>query len=219
MIQLIPTEDGSYTLKNELLDETYHSTKGAFTESQHVFVEEGMMFQWQRQQPAPVHVLEIGFGTGFNALLSIQAAEAHGVPLHYVGLEPYPVPSHLIAQMQLLHEQQRLLDLHLLPWEIENTLKNDVKLQKLQITLEGFKHPYNTFDVVYFDAFAPKKQPELWAPNMLQKCFDLLRKNGVLVTYCANGQFKRDLKSVGFRVEKVQGPPGGKREMTRAYKD
>ena len=219
-LEIRETGDGSHTLYNKYLDETYHSTKGALAESEKVFIESGLAYLHQRQQP--LKVLEVGFGTGLNALLSLHYCQQHpSLQLHYTGLEPYPVPLETIKTLnytRLLphHLAQPLYAMHELShneqWEQEN-----FQFQLVQTKLEAYEAEAATFSCVYFDAFAPNKQPEIWELPLLQKLYELLQPQGVLVTYCAQGQFKRNLKAAGFAVEALPGPPG-KREITRAGK-
>lgn len=219
-LKIIETRDGSHTLLNEEMDETYHSAHGALTESKHVFVQEGLEYVLQDQPRAAV--LEIGFGTGLNAILTYEKAHELKKDVLYVTLEPFPIEKAIIDEMnygELLSDEE-LFDyfdyLHNWEWNRVKQIEDHFIFQKVEIKLEDYFPKNIFFDVIYFDAFAPKKQPEMWSIEQFKHCFALLKPGGVLVTYCAQGQFKRDLKAAGFEVERVPGPVGGKREMTRA---
>lgn len=208
------TADGSVTLYVPALDEHYHSVKGARTESQHVFVDMGLA---ACPAPRPL-VLEVGLGTGLNAWLTWMAAERHGRPTRYVGLELHPLP---LADVACLHytDDPRFLRLHEAPWGQEVTLSDHFSLLKLEADFTapdiGLRLPREV-DVVYLDAFAPEKQPDMWTPRQLALLYDCLKPGGLLTTYCAKGAVRRALQAVGFAVERLPGPPGGKREILRA---
>ncbi len=223
-VKIITTEDGSHSLYHEELKETYHSFHGALQESQHVFIEKGLRF-WRTKEglPTSLKIFEVGFGTGLNALLAAQFAMDNKVNISYTGLEPFPLEGNIINQLnyaaQILPSENNELNeifkkLHSSEWEIENEINPYFKLTKHQSKLEDYSHLQAQFDLVFFDAFAPNKQAEIWEIDVLQKCFDLLKKGGVFTTYSAKGQLKRDLKSIGFELETLPGPPG-KKEMVR----
>lgn len=223
-VKIITTEDGSHSLYHEELKETYHSFHGALQESQHVFIEKGLRF-WRTKEglPTSVKIFEVGFGTGLNALLAAQFASDNKVNISYTGLEPFPLEESLIEQLnyssQILPSEAKDLDdmfhkIHSADWENEVEISPYFKLTKYKTKLEDYSLTKDRFDIVFFDAFAPNKQAELWEIDILQKCFDLLKKGGVFTTYSAKGQLKRDLKSVGFELETLPGPPG-KKEMVR----
>lgn len=217
-LRIITTKDGSSSLWNESLDETYHSRHGAVTESQHVFLQNGLLPFLS--QYSSIQILEVGFGTGLNALLTLQVALSHPqTHLSYTTLEPYPVPYHIVEQLNYadMSLQPFFLSLHHVQWgEVKNILPN-FHFLKLKTKLEDVILQPNFYQVVYFDAFAPTKQPEMWQIAQFTKLFAAIAPKGVLVTYCAQGQFKRSLKQAGFCVEALPGPPG-KREMTRGLK-
>lgn len=219
MLQL--TGDGSHTLYSERYGVTYHSHFGATTESMHVFINAGLRFKAAVQNH--VDVLETGFGTGLNAFLTWLEAERRNLGVRYLGLEIQPVSAQQAAEFNyadLLGEplrKQDFLQLHTLSWGERYTLSNNFVFEKKLLPIQEF-HAKEAFDVVYFDAFSPQSQPELWTQEVFANMYDALRPDGILVTYCAQGEFKRTLKKVGFSVERVQGPPG-KREMTRAWKN
>lgn len=219
-IRLVATEDGSHTLYAEHLNETYHSLKGAYHESLYVYIQKGLqVFHEENPLTTAIHLFEVGFGTGLNALLSLQFAEEHQLNIHYTSIEPYPLPADLVAAINYAQFFPAPLQpywsaIHACSWEEKHEISPFFSLKKLAVKLEDLPVLPQEFHVVYFDAFAPNKQSELWEVPQLQKCKNLLQPNGLLVTYCAKGQFKRDLQTVGFQVEKLAGALG-KKEMTR----
>ncbi len=219
------TADGSHTLFHAQLNETYHSHHGALTESRHVFMKHGLQKAIEAASattPAWVSVLEIGFGTGLNALLSVELAQQHPeISFRYETLEPFPLDLHLVERLnynQYFPEGLNLKfnELHTVAWDREHRVTQNFVFLKRNIRIEDFTSS-PSFDVIYFDAFAPSKQAEMWQLPQLQKMYDSLKDGGFLATYCANGQFKRNLKAAGFTVECPPGPPG-KREMTIGIK-
>lgn len=220
--QLIETRDGSHSLYNPALDETYHSHHGALQESQYVFIRMGLD-AWLAQHPDVnnLRVLEIGFGTGLNALLALQWAKEKNIKLHFTSLEPYPVSLETASQLnyaRLTEGEADFLRLHEVPWEKDVLLYPYFILHKKQQRLEEAALENNHFDVVFFDAFAPSKQPELWEKDLLDKTAQSMASGGLLTTYSAKGQLKRDLKAVGLQVETLPGAPG-KKEMVRGKKN
>ena len=219
MLKIITTSDGSHSLLNEELNETYHSVHGALRESQHVFIEHGLAYFAQRNH-LPLSVFEVGFGTGLNALLTFQYARQFQRSIHYNSIEPATLPKEVWSKLNYaasLNGLEEFKALHLGLWDIEKMLDPNFTFTKLRITLQEIEVEPSTWDVVYFDAFAPSKQPELWSVPLLGKVLQGLTPGGLMVTYCAKGQLKRDLKSLGFSVETLPGPPG-KKEMVRAIK-
>ncbi len=219
-MSLILTSDGSHSVYSDAYGVTYHSTFGAITESAHVFITAGLRYKAAVQ--LEITILETGLGTGLNAFMSWLEAERRNLQLRYVGLEIMPMPQEeiqILNYAELLGVPDRAADfqaLHQKAWGQEHSLSEQFQFRKEQVSIETFSSP-DTFDVIYFDAFAPQAQPELWTADVFERMFRSLRPEGVLVTYCAQGAFKRTLKQVGFQVERLQGPPG-KREMTRATK-
>ncbi len=218
-IEVITTGDGSSSLYNPQLDETYHSSNGAITESRHVFIQEGLDFMNSEQEE--IYILEVGFGTGLNAILTLEKAEEIKSKINYVTLELYPLDRDLIDELNYKAYfpkplQKKYEELHKSDWGKAVEITSSFTLTKLETSLGKFETE-QLFDLVYFDAFGPKKQPEMWTMDFLAQATNPLKKGGALVTYCAMGQFRRDLKSLGLAVEKVPGPPG-KREMTRGVK-
>ncbi|MDH5609008.1 MAG: tRNA (5-methylaminomethyl-2-thiouridine)(34)-methyltransferase MnmD, partial [Cyclobacteriaceae bacterium] len=214
MLKLITTDDGSHSLYREDLKETYHSHWGARGESRYVFIEQGIGFWCSTQNPAVIRILEVGLGTGLNAWLTWQYAQRHQMTVSYAALEPYPVPASIYASLNYAEEPDEkatFLQLHESPWSVWNEIPASFHLYKSPDTLQDFVTT-DQFDVIYFDAFAPSKQPDVWEKANIEKCYRLMSDNGILVTYCAQGQFKRNLASAGFDVETLPGALG-KKEM------
>ena len=217
---LILTNDGSHSVYSETYGVTYHSTHGAVTESAHVFIAAGLRYKAVVQRE--IAILETGFGTGLNAFMSWLEAERRNLHVRYVGLEIAPVAqeeAEALNYAELLGVPERAGDfqaLHQCAWGADHVFSEQFYFRKEQVSIEVYE-AREAFDVIYFDAFAPQAQPELWTAEVFARMYGALRPEGVLVTYCAQGAFKRTLKQVGFQVERLQGPPG-KREMTRATK-
>ena len=219
--KLVITEDGSHSLYVPQLDEHYHSTHGAIQESQHVYINTGLNACRLQQ----VNILEIGFGTGLNAFLTLLEYKKTDKQIHYTSLELYPLD---IKNAQQLNYAQQLSDasgaehfmaLHKAPWNEMIKITPGFSLHKIET---DFSTPNNIelntyFDVIYFDAFAPEKQPEMWTQQIFDKLFLLCNKNAIITTYCAKGVVRRMLQSAGFTVERLPGPPG-KREILRGRK-
>ncbi len=213
-VRLLTTQDGSTTLYLPELDETYHSTRGALGESIHVYIENGINTLTNTE----IKLLEVGFGTGLNALLTYQFAKKKHVNVCYHTLEPFPLLADTYKNLgyaQVSEEQGVFEKMHAI---VEGNFQFTpfFDFNRYQKTLEEFS-PNMSFDIIYFDAFAPSKQPEIWSKENLGKCFSLLDAGGIMVTYCAQGQFKRDLAAIGFQVEVLPGGMG-KKEMVRARK-
>ena len=221
-IHLIQTEDGSSSLLNIALNETYHSTHGAIQESNYVFIKNGLQFFVEKNRAASVSVFEVGFGTGLNALLALFFSEGNNMQVDYTSIEAFPVDWEIASQLnypELLKSetQNYFQQLHQTEWSKEIKVAEKFSLFKVKASLQNFEFLQDQFDVIFFDAFAPNKQPEMWEMPVLEKVIGALKPAGVCVTYCAQGQFKRNLKSLGLRVESLPGPPG-KREMVRTIK-
>ena len=218
-IKIIATEDGSSSLYLKELDETYHSIHGAIQESNHVFIEAGLNY-WVSNNPSAttVHILEFGFGTGLNAMLTSLNIN-DGLKAAYHSLEKYPISKKISSTLnygEVLHNSELFIKIHNSKWDEDEKITPDFTLKKIEVDFRNY--PTEThYDIIYFDAFSPSKQPKLWTREIFEECYLLLNKGGVLVTYSAKGQLKRDLKSVGFMVESLPGPPG-KFEITRATK-
>ncbi|MEM6830023.1 MAG: tRNA (5-methylaminomethyl-2-thiouridine)(34)-methyltransferase MnmD [Bacteroidota bacterium] len=219
-IRIITTEDGSHSLLDEELNETYHSTRGARGESMHVFIKNGLEAFYKAYQAHPIRVLEVGMGTGLNVLLSLIFANEKKTDVSLTSLEPFPIAKSIFEKLNYAtteHERSWFGQIHACDWEKQVTLTDFFQLTKHQIRLEDYPLKQK-FHVIYFDAFAPSKQSEVWSLANLQKCFSMLENNGILTTYCAQGQFKRNLREVGFMIETLQGAMG-KKEMVVAIKE
>ncbi len=217
---LIITQDGSHSVFSEQYGVTYHSRYGAVTESLHVFIQAGLRCK-AAVQPR-LAVLEVGLGTGLNAFLTWMEAERRNLTVRYTALESAPLS---LAEAQAFNYPEHLglperrpdfCRLHDCAWERAVRLSAHFWLRKKRMPVQAYR-PVQAFDLIYFDAFAPGAQPEMWTEAVLRAMYRALRPEGILVTYCAKGQVKRTLRAVGFEVESLPGPPG-KREMTRAWK-
>lgn len=221
-LTLIVTEDGSHSLYHENLKETYHSFHGAFKESIHVFMLYGLdAWLMRNPQKRPIRIFEVGFGTGLNAWLTLVWAEQNQIPVLYHTIEPFPLDEEIYSQLNygdiddgIFHYKPYLQRLHKAKWNEGVVMSEYFNMKKEQTTLEEVKlYPS---DVVFFDAFAPSKQPEVWIKELLGKVSQQLNPGGTLTTYCATGELKRNLRELGLTVETLPGPPG-KKEMTRAW--
>lgn len=217
---LIETQDGSHSVLSHRFGVTYHSKYGAIQESRHVFIEAGLFPQLMLQRD--LAVLELGFGTGLNALLTLLEAERLQRHIFYQTIEAFPLSQEQAAQLNypeqldLPETRQWLSAMHGAASDAPAQITPHFQFSKNIGRFEAL-HFQNAFDVAYFDAFAPETQPELWTEDVLGRVYQALRPQGVLVTYCAKGVVKRTLKRLGFQIECIPGPPG-KREMTRAVK-
>jgi Uncharacterized conserved protein len=216
------TDDGSHSIISEQFNESYHSRHGALKESIHVFINAGLKAFTSKSE---ISILEVGLGTGLNAWLTNIETRKQDKVIMYTGLEPYPIAIEIAESLNypnVLFEEdieiykKCFLKLHEIEWDETEIFDENFHFTKIKTTLADFS-PDNKFDIVYFDAFAPNAQPELWTEEVFQKLFDLMAPGGIMVTYCAKGIVKRSLKAIGFTVETLEGPPG-KREMTRAVK-
>jgi tRNA U34 5-methylaminomethyl-2-thiouridine-forming methyltransferase MnmC len=221
-VEVRATADGSSTLYVPALNEHYHSTHGALQEARHVYLAAGLEPALQ-DATEPVWVLEIGFGTGLNALLTLERAQSAAQPVFYDTIEKHPLPWEIVGQLgteNYLHEPE-LLDyqqqLHASTWGRPVALTPHFVLLKRAGELQTTPLPNDTYHVIYFDAFAPEKQPDMWTDEVFRQLYAAAAPGGCLVSYCAKGSFKRSLLAAGWLVEKIPGPPG-KREMTRAWK-
>ncbi|KAF2333754.1 tRNA (5-methylaminomethyl-2-thiouridine)(34)-methyltransferase MnmD [Flavobacterium daemonense] len=216
--EIIKTLDGSTTIHLEEWNESYHSKHGAIQEAKHVFIKNGLdLFE-----DKPVAILEIGFGTGLNAFITFLESEKKQQTIDYVGVEAYPVNAeevlamNYVAELDALEFNNIFEKMHKCEWDQKAELSSAFSLTKRKQFFDEIDD-FETFDLIYFDAFGYRVQPELWSTEIFQKMYNSLKPNGVLVTYAARGVVKRSMISVGFTVEKLAGPPG-KREMFRAFK-
>jgi tRNA U34 5-methylaminomethyl-2-thiouridine-forming methyltransferase MnmC len=216
-IEIRQTADGSNTLYLPELGETYHSSHGALQEAKHVFIEHGLAYV--SQQIESMTIFEMGFGTGLNALLTAQWAEKYQRKIEYIGIELNPIPEEIWRQMHYAQgksESERYAKIMSEVWGSYQEINPYFLLKKIENDIHQYRITEKV-DLVYYDAFGPRAQVEMWDIPVLTKMYELLKPGGVFVTYCAQGQMKRNLKSLGFVLTELPGPPG-KREMTRATK-
>ncbi len=213
------TADGSHTLYVKDLNETYHSINGAIQESKHIFINAGFNYLKKPQ----LKILEVGFGTGLNAFLTLLECIKTKTKIDYTTIETFPLANKIIEQLNYTTELKSILKetklfhlLHQVAWERYQKITSNFQLNKIKVELNNYQ-TIEQFDLVYFDAFAPQVQPDMWTKSIFEKVYDLMSEGGILVTYCAKGSVKRTLIEVGFNIENLPGPPG-KREITRARK-
>ncbi|MEG2178710.1 MAG: tRNA (5-methylaminomethyl-2-thiouridine)(34)-methyltransferase MnmD [Bacteroidales bacterium] len=232
-IKIEISEDSSSTLFLPDKKEHYHSIHGAINEAKVVYIEAGMLAKiadrvnLKTSETPSLHTLsifEMGFGTALNALLTWIEAEKHQIPVQYTAIEAFPLPESIFSQLNYAQKvEARYMDfylrLHHSPWEQTQELSPYFQLTKRKGDMNALpKEAYtNAFDLIYYDAFAPEIQAELWTLDCFRKMYGFLKSQGILTTYCAKGQVKRNLKDAGFCVESLAGPLG-KREISRARK-
>ncbi len=231
MLEIIKTRDGSCTLANAELNETYHSINGAMTESMHVFIKNGLLKYIDEKET--IHILEIGLGTCLNALLTLENIP-NGKTVFYTSIEPFPITIEILETYYETFEKKpiflnRLIEMitcdeghfnSITPQFNFSQVNKKYQFFTLQDSIElyaKFGQNFIGYDIIYFDAFAPQKQPDMWDLENLKNIVEQMSKNALLTSYCAQGQFKRNLKNLLLKVEALEGPPG-KREMTIAYK-
>lgn len=215
--EIIITADGSSTIHLADWNESYHSKHGAIQEANHVFIKMGLSFFNDKKE---INILEIGFGTGLNALLTLLNAEKNKLKVSYEAVEAFPVET---AETQSINFPEQLqLDrtlfnqLHQVEWDKSHQISTCFSFKKRKLFFDQVDD-VNKFDLIYFDAFGPRVQPELWSEGIFRLMFNALKSQGVLVTYSSNSNARRAMLAVGFQIEKLPGPPG-KREMLRAFK-
>ncbi|ALJ04433.1 SAM-dependent methyltransferase [Pseudalgibacter alginicilyticus] len=229
--EIVITADGSSTIHLPDWDEQYHSKHGAIQEACHVFIKQGLHYFYgfdannsKLSYPnfVEVSILEIGFGTGLNAFITLLEAEKMNIKVNYFGVEGYPVSNDEVLQLNYPAELKAdnkayvFRKLHQIPWETQHVISDTFSLTKQQRLFSQIEDK-NVYNLIYFDAFGARVQPELWTESIFKKMYDALKGGGVLVTYAAKGSVRRAMQTVGFLVEKLPGPPG-KREMLRATK-
>ncbi len=215
---LVTTSDGSHTLKLEAVGECYHSINGALQESMHVFIDVGFSYI----NKSHLNIFEVGLGTGLNALLSMLEAEKSGQTVFYETVEAYPISVETATTLNYseqlgIDNYKYFLPLHQCRWEEPITITPFFTLLKHKVAIQTFQPSPTLFDLVYFDAFAPETQPELWTIDVFSSIYQAMANNAVLVTYCSKGIVKQRLREVGFTVSRLQGA-AGKRHMLRATK-
>lgn len=216
--KIILTKDGSTTIQLLDWDEQYHSKNGAIQEANHVFIKNGLA----EVNTKDISILEIGFGTGLNAFITFLEAQKRGLEINYVGVEAYPVTKNELDKMNFVSQlnaeayKEVFSLMHQSNWDDEQKIAINFKLTKRKQQFEEIIDQ-NEYHLIYFDAFGAQVQPELWTEIIFEKMYKALKKDGILVTYSAKGSVRRAMQSVGFKVERLPGPPE-KREMLRATK-
>ena len=211
--KIIQTDDGSPSILVEQMGETYHSIHGAIAEAKHVYIQNGLAYCHAKN----IQVLELGLGTGLNALLTAQYAATHNIDINYTTLEAHPLTQKEWSALEYNTQNQGIFkQIHETDWERNLRITNNFSMHKKQMYFEDMLFDCQ-FDVIYFDVFGYQYQPHLWSEEILQKCFDALKPNGIWVSYACKGLVNKRLKNMGMLVKKLPGPPG-KREMTQAVK-
>ncbi len=217
--ELLQTSDGSLTIHLPEWNESYHSKHGAIQEAYHVFIKNGLDFFSDKNE---ISILEIGFGTGLNAFITLLESKKRNQKIHYTAVEAFPVTNDIYAQLnyhELLNASEHkgvFMCLHESKWNQAQEISSTLSLEKIQMKFEDITFE-NRFDLIYFDAFGFRVQPELWSLDIFKSMFKALKTKGILTTYACRGIITRNLKESGFEVKKVPGPIG-KREMTLAFK-
>lgn len=216
--KIITTADGSKTIQIQDWEEQYHSIHGAVNEAYHVFIDKGLQYLTNEA----INILEIGFGTGLNGLITLIEAEKTGRRVDYTGIEAYPVTVEEISRLDYIETleaetyREAFFEMHKCAWGIQTKLTSSFSFNKYKKDFLDISDK-NLYDLIYFDAFGARVQPELWTELVFDKMYKALKAQGVLVTYSAKGSVRRAMQAVGFVVERLPGPPG-KREMLRALK-
>jgi len=217
--KIISTEDGSHTIAVPQLRAMYHSVHGAIQESKHVFIDAGLNFIRNNSCPQGLKIFEMGLGTGLNAFLTAIEAAKHKTTIQYTSIEPFPLSVEEVSLLnypQYLQNQELFLKIHEVDSSEEIMISQFFSLRKENEDFVNYE-PLEKVHLIYYDAFAPNSQPELWTNEIFEKLFNMLHPNGTLVTYCSKGAVRRAMAAAGFSVQKLQGPPG-KREILRAIK-
>lgn len=221
-MQIQKTNDGCHTLVSKEFGALYHSTHGSFQEANHIFIQNGLT----QVNKSEIYIFEMGFGSGLNAILTYFYAKANQLKINYVSIEAFPVDVEIVKELNynsFINEpsfESIFQKMHTAEWETPQEIDSFFTLTKIHAKIEDFDFSKNYnqfFDIIYFDAFSPTDQQNLWEEEVLQKMFDILKPQSFLITYCAKGNFKRCLKSIDFKVEPLPGPIG-KREITKAVK-
>jgi len=216
--EIIVTSDGSSSIHIPEWDEQYHSKHGAIQEAYHVFIKSGLEYLQQKN----ISILEIGLGTGLNCFITFLEAQKHNLIINYHGVEAFPITQTEKKQLNFVTalnatEAKHIFDaIHDSIWEKPIALSDNFTLTKQHLKFQNIAEN-DSYNLIYFDAFSPRVQPELWTENIFQLMYNTLKQKGILVTYSAKGSVRRAMESVGFKVERLPGPPG-KREMLRAIK-
>jgi tRNA U34 5-methylaminomethyl-2-thiouridine-forming methyltransferase MnmC len=216
MFEIFKTKDGSDSLLSKEFNETYHSSFGAIQESKHIFLEAGFL----HCNKSKISVLEVGFGTGLNALLTYIYAQKFNKIVKYEAIELYPISTDKVTLLnypQLLNISKEIFtQIHNIQHNIKNIISTNFEFKLMVDNHINYNYEAK-FDVIYYDAFSPEKQPEMWTKEVLEKMYNCLNENGIFVTYVSKGEIRRNLIDIGFKVEKLNGPEG-KRHILRALK-
>ena len=217
--KIIQTRDGAHSIELPRLGATYHSIHGAIHESKHVFIEAGLNSFLGNAVSHPLTIFEMGLGTGLNALLTAIEALKNKIHIHYTSVEQFPISpgeAGALNYPDYLQNHDEFVKIHESNWEEDIQISEFFRLRKVKSNFTGL-HLNDKFHLIYYDAFAPKAQPELWTKEIFEKLFNMLHPNGVLITYCSKGNVRRAMMAAGFTIKKLPGPPG-KREILKAIK-
>ena len=217
--KIIKTGDGSHSIELPQLVATYHSIHGAIQESKHVFIEAGLNLFLNHADLQALTIFEMGLGTGLNAFLTAIEATKHKIHIHYTAVEQFPISPDDAGALNYPHylqNQDAFIKIHESNWEEYIQISKFFSLRKVKTSFVDL-YSNEKFHLIYYDAFAPNTQPELWTKEIFEKLLDMLQPNGVLVTYCSKGNVRRAMMAAGFTVKKLPGPPG-KREILKAIK-
>ena len=219
--EIITTADGSKTIHLKAWNEQYHSKHGALQEAKHVYIKSGFQYMLEQSNFETYDILEIGFGTALNTMLTLIESKKRDLSIRYTAVEAYPVSKEELDELNYeslfpLDFSNFFNEIHTVKWNEFSEIDRGFCLNK-QLKKFNEVNAQNIYDLIYFDAFGPRVQPELWSVSIFDKMHDALKQDGILVTYCAKGAVRRVMELVGFQVERLPGPPG-KREMLRAIK-
>jgi len=220
-LQIIKTDDGSSTIYSEQFQDHYHSTKGALQEAQHIFIKNGL--QYIVGNKSTINILEVGFGTGLNALCSLAYTFDNNIKINYIGIEPSKLDFEIVKKLnfpdyfKIENIEYLFHQMHLLPLNYPHYISDNFILNVIDAPIQEIQFQNSVFDIVFYDPFKPSTHQELWTKDVFCKIFHSLRVNGVLMTYSTSGKVRRSLEDAGFSTEKIPGPIG-KREITRASK-
>lgn len=218
--KIVTTTDGSHSIFLPEMEEHYHSTHGAIAESEHIFIKSGLLKA--AEKATKLKVFEVGLGTGLNVLSSLKASAANNLQVAMHSIEAFPLSWSEVSQLNYPHllgiDPDFFKKIHQSDWNVFLQLSDQFSLYKEEGAIQNYQFKENTFEVIYFDAFAPEKQENMWTEEIFSKLYHSLKPTGILVSYCVKGEVRRRLQKIGFEVEKLPGPIGGKREILRATK-
>ncbi|NDV47410.1 SAM-dependent methyltransferase [Paludibacter sp. 221] len=211
------TKDGSHTLFSPMVQECYHSENGAIQESEHIFIKAG----WESCDKTDIKIFEVGFGTGLNAFLTLLKAKEQGKSVSYTSVEYFPVGGDILNKLNYVQQIDAESEccfkkLHEAVWDTRESITPFFTLEKIQADFTKLQLT-DSYDLIYFDAFSPEKQPEMWSQQIFDMLYRHANEGAVLTTYCSKGIVRRAMQAAGFFVERLPGPPG-KREILRAIK-